>query len=515
MLNLLGQGISEALQPLTLLFTFIGVALGLVISALPGLTVSMAVVLLLPFTFYIPASPSLGLMIGVFVGGMAGGAMSAILINIPGNPASVITNRDGYAMTKKGEADRALGIAFLSSVLGGAFGLIMLVLIAPQLADFALLFGAAEQSMLVLLGLTLVAGFSEGALRRGLISAGLGLGIATIGLDPISAAPRYVMGTVMFQQGVSFIPVMIGMFAIPVAIHAIQHRHDQVIPNLNVTVHPLQVIRQSFSQLKSLGLCILRSSAIGTVIGAIPGTGSAIAATLGYQSAERSSRNTTVAFGEGHPEGISAPESANSALTGGTLIPMLILGIPGDPITAVMLGALIIQGLTPGVTLFQDSPEIVYGLFGSYGVALIMLLVIGMLGTPIFVKAIRIPTRIMMPAIILLCIVGSYALQNSILDIWIMLFFGVLSYFMQRLGYPLLPMLLALILGKILEEQFRMSLIIALGNPFIFFQKPISLTFIVLLVAYVSWQIWSGRRRRKIALASPTGPEDGPAGKQQ
>jgi putative tricarboxylic transport membrane protein len=466
MLNLT-LGITEALQPLTLMFTFIGVALGLVISALPGLTVTMAIVLLLPFTFYMSASPSLGLMIGVFVGGMAGGAMSAILLNIPGNPASVVTNRDGYAMTKKGEADRALGVAFLSSFLGGAFGLVMLILIAPQLADFALLFGAAEQSMLVLLGLTLVAGFSEGSLRRGLISAGLGLGIATIGLDPISAAPRYDMGTVMFQQGISFI-----------------------------TVHPGQVIWQSFSQLKSLGMCILRSSTIGTVIGAIPGTGSAIAATLAYKYAEHSSKNKEVAFGEGHPEGVAAPESANSALAGGALIPMLILGIPGDPVTAVMLGALIIQGLTPGVSLFQDSPEIVYGLFGSYGVALIMLLVIGMLGTPIFVKAIRIPTRIIMPAIILMCIVGSYALQNSVLDIWIMLFFGVLTYLMQRLGYPILPMLLALILGKILEEQFRMSLIIALGNPFIFFQKPISLTFIALLVAYVSWQIWSSMQRR-------------------
>ena len=501
-MNYLLQGITEALQPLTFMFTFIGVALGLVISALPGLTVTMAIVLLLPFTFYMSASPSLGLMVGVFIGGMAGGAVSAILLNIPGNPASVVTNRDGYAMTKKGESARALGIAFLSSFLGGAFGLVMLILIAPQLADFALLFGAAEQSMLVLLGLTLVAGFSEGSLRRGLISAGLGLGIATIGLDPISAIPRYDMGTVIFQQGISFIPVMIGMFAVPVAIHAILHRRERETPNLSITVHPGHVIRQSFSQLKSLGICILRSSVIGTIIGSIPGTGSAIAATLGYKYAEHSSKNKEVAFGEGHPEGIAAPEAANSAVSGGALIPMLILGIPGDPVTAVMLGALIIQGLTPGVSLFQDSPEIVFGLFGSYGVALILLLVIGMLGTPIFVKAIRIPTRIMMPVIILMCIVGSYALQNSVLDIWIMLFFGVLTYFMQRLGYPILPMLLALILGKILEEQFRMSLIIALGNPFIFFQKPISLAFILLLVAYVGWQIWSSMRRQKIALAS-------------
>lgn len=495
--DLLATGFLEAIQPLTLAFTFMGVVMGLVISATPGLTVSMAVVLLLPFTFYLPASPSLGLMIGVFVGGMAGGAISAILINIPGNPASVITNRDGYPMTQKGEADQALGVAFLSSVAGGAFGLILLMLIAPQLADFALLFGAPEQSMLVLLGLTLVAGFSEGALRRGLISAGLGLGIATIGLDPISAASRYTMGTVVFQQGISFIPVMIGMFAIPVAIEAVKHRNAPDIPIPNVKVHPILVIKQAFARLKSLGVCILRSSLIGTVIGAIPGTGSAIAATLGYQYAERSSKLRDVEFGKGHPEGIAAPEAANSALTGGALIPMLILGIPGDAITAVMLGALIIQGLTPGVTLFQDSPQIVYGLFGSYGIALFILLVVGMLGIPLFVKAIRIPKRFMMPTIILLCIVGAYALQNSVLDIWIMLFFGVLSYFMQRLNYPILPMLLALILGKILEEQFRMSLIIALGNPLIFLEKPISLTFIILILAYLAWNIRNSWRARK------------------
>ncbi len=496
MSQLLLQGFNEAIQPLTILFTFMGVVMGLIISAVPGLTVSMAIVLLLPFTFYLPASPSLGIMIGVFVGGMAGGALSAILINIPGNPASVITNRDGYPMTQDGKADQALGIAILSSVLGGAFGLVLLVLIAPQLAEFALLFGAPEQAMLVLLGLTLVAGFSSGALRRGLIAAGIGLAVKTIGLDPISASPRYTGNSVALQQGISFIPVMIGMFAIPVAIESILKR-AQPDPNPpSVIVHPFKATSQAFGRLKSLGVCILRSSLIGTIIGAIPGTGSAIAATLGYQYAERFSKDRSVAFGKGHPEGISAPEAANSALTGGALIPMLILGIPGDAITAVMLGALLIQGLSPGVTMFQDNPQIVFGLFGSYAVALVMLLVVGLMGIPIFVKAIRIPTRILMPTIILLCIVGSYALQNSVLDIWVMLFFGVLSFIMQRLGYPVLPMLLALILGKILEEQFRMSLIIALGNPLIFFQKPISLLFISLLVIYVGVHIRMGLKRR-------------------
>ena len=496
----LSAGITAALQPLTLLLTVVGVVMGLVISAMPGLTVSMAVVLLLPFTFYLESGPSLGLMLGVFVGGMAGGAISAILINIPGNPASVITNVDGYPMTKNGRGDLALGIAFLSSILGGLFGLTVLILVAPQLADFALLFGAPEQAMLVLLGLTLVAGFSEGALMRGLISAGIGLAIATIGLDPITASQRYTFGTVIFQQGISFIPVMIGMFAIPVAIQSLQQKDGDLNSSKMAVVHSFVGIKEAFKKLKMLATCILRSSMIGTIIGAIPGTGSAIAATLGYQYAERFSRDRKTPFGEGHPEGIAAPEAANSALTGGALIPMLILGIPGDPVTAVMLGALIIQGLTPGPMLFQNSPEVVYGLFGSYGIALLVLFVVAVFGIPFFVRAVRIPVRILMPAIVLMCVIGSYALKNSVLDVWVMLFFGVLAFYMQKWKYPILPMLLALILGAILEEQFRMSLIIGLGDPLIFFKKPISLTFIILMVIYLIWTLrkeWRDRLKSK------------------
>ncbi len=496
-MDFLADGIAAAVVPRTLLFTTAGVAFGLVISAMPGLTVSMAVVLLLPFTFYLDSGPSLGLMLGVFVGGMAGGAVSAILIDIPGNPASVITNLDGYPMTRDGRADLALGIAFLSSILGGLFGLVALVLVAPQLAEFALLFGAPEQAMLVLLGLTLVAGFSEGTLIRGLLSAAIGLAVATVGLDPISASPRYDFDTVIFQQGISFIPVMIGMFAIPAAIRSLAREGVSVSVTNAVALHPFVGVVEAIGKLRSLAGCILRSSAIGTIVGAIPGTGSAIAATLGYQYAQRFSRNRETSFGAGHPEGISAPEAANSALTGGALIPMLILGIPGDPVTAVMLGALTIQGLTPGPLLFQNSPDIVYGLFGSYAVSLVVLLIVALVGIPLFVRAVRIPPRILMPTIVLLCVIGSYALKNSVLDIWIMLFFGILAFYMQKWNYPTLPLLLAVILGPILEEQFRISLIIGLGDPFIFFKKPISLGFIFLIAIYLIYISIRGWRRRR------------------
>lgn len=494
------NGLIEGLQPLTLLLTAVGVVLGLVIAAIPGLTVSLAVVLLLPFTFYLPPNPALGMLIGVFVGGMAGGAISAVLLNIPGNPASIITTRDGYPMAKEGRADLALGIAFLASVLGGAFSLLVLCLVAPQIARFALLFGAAEQAMLVLLGLTLVAGFSEGSTIRGLISAGLGLAIAMIGLDPITASPRYTFDTVELQQGISFIPVMIGMFALPVVIETMVRTRSQPLPPVIPISHALLGVRQAVASLKQLWPCVFRSSVIGTTIGAIPGTGSAIAAILSYQYTERLSKNRDIEFGKGHPEGIAAPEAANSAMTGGALIPMLILGIPGDPVTAVMLGALLIQGLTPGYTLFNDSAEIVYGLFASFGISLVLLTLVGLLGVPFFVKVIRMPARILMPTIVLLCIIGSYALQNSVLDVWVMLAAGVLAYYMRRWNYPVLPLLLALILGKIFETQFRMSLIIALGDPLIYFKKPISLAFILLFAAFLIWTI-----RREILTSQGSG----------
>jgi putative tricarboxylic transport membrane protein len=483
------NGVIEGLQPLTLLLTALGVVLGLVIAAIPGLTVSLAVVLLLPFTFYLPPGPSLGMLIGVFVGGMAGGAISAVLLNIPGNPASVITTRDGHPMAKNGRPDLALGLAFLASVIGGAFSLILLCLLAPQIARFALMFGAAEQAMLVLLGLTLVAGFSEGSVLRGLISAGLGLAIATVGLDPITASPRYTFGTIELQQGISFIPVMIGMFALPIALETLAGKSDAPLPPAIPISNALQAVREAIGKLRALWPCLLKSSAIGMIVGAIPGTGSAVAAILSYQYAERSSKVGEVPFGKGNPAGIIAPEAANSAMTGGALIPMLILGIPGDPVTAVMLGALMIQGLTPGFVLFRDSAEIVYGLFASFGISLVLLAAIGFLGVPLFVKAIRIPPRILMPSIVLLCVIGSYALENSVLDVWVMLSAGVLAFFMRRWNYPILPLLLALILGTIFESQFRMSLIIALGDPLIFLKKPISLVFVSLFVVFIAWSL--------------------------
>ncbi|MDP7195291.1 MAG: tripartite tricarboxylate transporter permease [SAR202 cluster bacterium] len=476
---------------------FFGVIFGILVSAIPGLTTTIGVVLLLPFSFYLDSSSSLGLLMGVFVGGMAGGAIPAILINIPGNPASIVTNIDGYPLTKKGQGDFALGLALLSSLIGASIGLILLLVISPQLSEFAIKFGAVEQFALMLLGLTLVSGLSEGSLLKGLISMCLGLMIATIGLDPITASPRYTMQTVILQQGISFIPVMIGMFAIPTILQIFIDTKQYDYPLIKKSfIESLLGIKKALFFLKNSKLNLLRSSLIGTIIGAIPGTGSAIAASISYQFEKKVSKNKNQ-FGKGAPDGIISPESANSSMTGGALIPMLTLGIPGDPVTAVMLGALMIHGIEPGPLMISTFANEYYGLLGSYGISLIFLLLTTLLGIPIFLKVIKFPIKYLMPTILILCIIGSFALRNSILDIWIMLIFGVFAFYLKRYKFPILPIILAIILGGILEEQFRMSLIISLGDPLIFFKKPISLFLICILILFLIYNFFKYYKNMK------------------
>ena len=471
---------------LTIALIFFGVAFGILVSAIPGLTTTIGVVLLLPFSFYLDSASSLGMLMGVFVGGMAGGAIPAILINIPGNPASIVTNVNGYPLAQSGKGDFALGLAMISSTFGALIGLIILFLISPELSDFALKFGAVEQCALVLLGLSLVSALSEKSVMKGYISMCFGLMVATIGLDPITATPRYNFNTVALQQGISFIPVMIGMFALPTIIESLIISKDFKFPSLDKNFKQCLVgVYDAFKEIIQSKFNVIRSSVIGSIIGAIPGTGSAIAATLSYQltkKIEKSDDNDRFSS-----QGIISPEAANSSMSGGALIPMLTLGIPGDPVTAVMLGALTIHGLEPGPLMISSFPEAYYGLLGSFAVSVLFLIILTLIGIPFFLKAIRVKTKYLMPIIFVLCIIGSFALRNSMLDVWIMIIFGVIAFYMNRNGYPILPMILALILGKILEEQFRMSLIISLGDPFIFFKKPISLTLLIILGCFLSY----------------------------
>lgn len=387
------QALSQVLSWQSLLASFIGVALGMVVGALPGLTISLGMVLVLPLTFGFSSITAMSLMLGLFAAGMTGGSYSAILINIPGTPSASATAIDGYQMALKGEAGKALGVSVISSVYGGIFSLLCLVVSAPLIARVALRFGAPEQFALLTLGLTLISAFAARSLVRGLISGVLGLLLTTIGQDPMLATPRFTLGRVELQAGILFIPAMIGLFAIPQVIEALRGEAARVIPKFTAG---LTSLLPSWRELRGLNRSMLVGSAVGTGVGAIPGTGGPIAVFLAWDLARRLSRAPD-AFGRGSAEGVAAPEAANNGVTGGALIPMLTLGIPGDPITAILLGVLIIQGLAPGPLLFKEHPDFVYGVFWALLLANVMTLVVALLAVRPIVQVLRVPQSILIP----------------------------------------------------------------------------------------------------------------------
>lgn len=485
----------DVLQFSNLFATFLGVVFGLFIGSTPGLTISLGMVLLLPITFKLSAVTSICLLLGLYASGMTGGSLSAILLNIPGTPSASATAIDGHEMAKSGRAGEALGIAVCSSFFGGIFGLVCLALASPIIAKFALKFGAPELFALVLLGLTLICSFGQHSIVKALMSGIIGLIIMTVGLDPMMGTPRFTFNMVELQGGISFLPAMIGLFAIPQILVGIAGK-IKVIPRYRSKISGvLPKIRDLFKLLKTMILGAL----VGTGIGAIPGAGGPIAVFLSYDYSRRISKNKDN-FGNGEPEGISAPEASNNAVAGGALIPMLTLGIPGDPITAILLGALMIQGLVPGPLLFQQSAQFVYSVFWAFLIANIMNLIVTLSSIKLWVSVLKVPERVLLPIIAILCVVGTYALRNTFFDTGIMFCFGLMGYFMRKYGFPVVPMLLAIILGPNLEEHLRMALIISQGDYTIFFTHPISLAFLVIAVlSFTIPLIRSARKEKPVA----------------
>jgi len=467
----------DVVQIQNIFASIFGVIFGLFIGSTPGLTISLGMVLLLPLTFKLPAVTAICLLLGLYASGMTGGSISAILLNIPGTPSASATAIDGYEMAKKGRAGQALGIAVVSSFFGGIFGLTCLVLVAPIIAKVALKFGAPELFALVLLGLTLICSFGQRSVIKGLISGVFGLIVMTVGLDPMMGTPRFTFGVVDLQAGISFLPAMIGLFAIPQILVGIAGN----VPIIAEYKSKITGVLPKIKDIAKLTKTMIVGSLVGTGIGAIPGAGGPIAVFLSYDYARKISKNSSK-FGKGEPEGVAAPESANNAVAGGALIPMLTLGIPGDPITAILLGALMIQGLIPGPLLFQQTPQFVYSVFWAFLVANIMNLCITLSTIKLWVRVLKVPERILLPIIATFCVVGTYALKNTFFDTGIMFCFGLVGYFMKKYGFPIVPMLLAIILGPNLEEHLRMSLIISQGDPTIFITHPISLIFIIISI---------------------------------
>lgn len=470
-------------SPQCLWAIFVGVFGGTVIGALPGLTATMGVALLIPVTFGMAPVLGLNMLIGIYIGGIYGGCISSILVKTPGTPASAATVLDGYPLAQKGQAKKALGMATLASGIGGLFSCVVLALMAPMLASIALKFGPTEYFALAAFGLAIIASLSSDILK-GLLVGCFGMLLSTIGSDPIGGVLRFTFGATGFSDGIAFIPALIGLFAISEVMVQIEHvfEKNEVTVKLSGTI-------PNMKEMLSCWKTLLRGSIIGTFIGIVPGTGSGTASWISYSEAKRTSKHPE-RFGTGELDGVAATESANNAVCGGALVPLLALGIPGDSVTAVLIGGLMIQGLAPGPMLFVERPDVIIGIFTGSFVANIFMVIIGLAGIRLFAQVLNIPKKNLIMAIVMFCVLGSYAINMNVTDLFTMLLFGIVGYFLQKYNFSLAAVCISLILGPIAEENLRLAYIANQGDLTVFLTRPISAFFIVLSVFSLVWPIY-------------------------
>ncbi len=492
-------GFSVALTPANLLFAFIGVLLGTIIGALPGIGPSAGVAVLLPVTFGMSPVSALIMLAGIYYGAMYGGTITSVLINTPGESASVMTTLDGFQMALQGRAGAALGMAAIGSFIAGTASVVLLMLAAPPLADLAVTFGPPEYFALMVLGLTTLAGLTGGSMLKGLLMALAGLLLGTIGIDLMIGAPRYTFEHVELLDGLDFLPVAVGLFAIGELLYNLYHpvRSDPIKARLSGLLPTKQDWRDSFG-------AIGRGTVIGFFVGILPGAGATIASFLAYAAEKRVSKRPEK-FGTGVIEGVAAPESANNAASTGALVPLMALGIPGSGTTAVMLGALTLYGMQPGPLLLSTHPEVFWGLVASMYIGNVMLLILNLPLAPVFASVLRIPYAVLIPIIIGIALFGVYSVENSIFNVGVAVLFGGIGFVMRIYGYPPAPLVLALVLGPMLEKALRQSLQMSLGSMDIFVTRPVSagiLAFALLAVLYPVASSWRRTRRRDAAVAT-------------
>ena len=453
----------------------VGALVGVLVSCLPGLGPTMTVALLIPFTFGMSPTSALLLLSGVYVGAMFGGAIPAILLSTPGTPAAVCTTFDGYPMAQRGQAGKAISIACIASVVAGLFGTVVLMTIAPPLADFALRFSAPEYFAVALFGLAVISSLAEGSVLKAFASGCIGLLLAVVGMDPMMGADRFTFGSTELLGGVSFLAVMIGTAAMAEVFYQIDtyNRHEKLVL-LEITDMSL-----TKEECKRMIKPTIIGCIFGVFIGIMPAAGANIASFVSYAQAKLWSKHPEE-FGKGSIEGLTASEAGNNSVVGGDLVPMLTLGIPGDPCTAVMMGALILQGLRPGPLLFQEHPDIMYGLFLGLFISNLWVLPIGLLGAKFFAKMTFVPKHILWPVILGLCMTGSFASEGTMAPAITVALFGCIGYFMKKGGYPVAPLILGVLLGPIAEENLRRSLLVSKMDISIFFTRPITLVLLII-----------------------------------
>jgi putative tricarboxylic transport membrane protein len=456
------------------LLSIIGTAAGMVIGALPGLSAAMGIALLMPITYSMNSISAFIVLCGVYVGAIYGGSITAILLRTPGTPASGATVLDGYEFTKNGEAGRALGISTVASSFGGLFSAVTLMFLAPVLAQFALSFTPVEKAALAFFGLSIVTSMLGKDPIKGSTAALAGMLLSLVGIDLINGKARFNLGLSALFGGFELVPAMVGLLAMSQVYLSIDTLHAEVRGQ-----HKVKNVFPTWQDLKACAPAIFLSSVIGTIIGIIPGTGGDIASYVSYNEAKRISKRKEL-FGTGIPEGVAAPEAANNAVTGGAMIPMMTLGIPGDAATAVMLGALMLHGLQAGTVFFKNNPEVSYSIFGSMFLANIIMVVLGLFCLRLFIKIVSVKKWVLNPIIIVLCVIGAFCVNNTFIDVWVMLGFSVVGYAMEKCNVPVSPMVLALILGRMFEGQLRLGVIMNYGSFSAFFTRPISLAFIII-----------------------------------
>jgi putative tricarboxylic transport membrane protein len=491
-------GFSLALTPYNLLFGFIGALLGTAVGVLPGLGPAATISLLLPLSYAL-GNPitSIIMLAGIYYGAMYGGSTTSILLNIPGEAASVVTCIDGYQLAKKGRAGAALGMAAVGSFIAGTIGVVGLTFVAPPLSAFALKFGPPEYFSLTILGLMLATYLSGHSILKGMIMAVLGLLLATVGMDPVTGNTRYTFGLLILEDGFDFLTLGMGLFGIGEIFSTLEGKVKAElvttkITNLWPTLRDWAVSKGS----------VIRGSAVGFFVGLLPGGGAVIASLLSYAVEKRVSKEPRK-FGEGALEGVAGPESANNAAASASFIPMLTLGIPGNPAIAMIFAALLIQGVTPGPLLLKEHPNLFWGVIASMYLGNVLLLVLNLPLVGLWVQMLKVPYSILAPVIVLICSIGVYSMKNDISDVMMMVVFGVVGYFFRKLRFELGPLLLAFVLGRILERSLRQALLISRGDVSIFLTRPISAAFLAVAAIMILASVGMVLYKRKKAKSSP------------
>jgi putative tricarboxylic transport membrane protein len=469
-------GFGVAFQPVNLLFCFTGVLIGTLVGVLPGLGPVAAISLLLPATFHAPPVASIIMLSGIYYGAMYGGSTTSILVNIPGEAASVVTCFDGYQMARKGRAGPALGMAAFASFFAGTMGVIGLAFLAPPLAAIALKFGPPEYFSLMILGLTVLTFLAGGSMLKSLMMACAGVVIGNVGLDLITAQPRFTFGLSILLDGVGLVPLVMGLFGI-----------SEVLLNVEEKLSEREIFKTALKGLlptlkdwkESVGP-LLRGSILGFFLGILPGGGAVISSFVSYGLEKRLSKHPEE-FGKGAIAGVAGPESANNSATAGAFIPLLTLGLPSNAVMAILLGALMIYGMPPGPKLISSHPQLFWGVISSMYIGNMMLLILNLPLIGLWVKILKIPYPILFPLILLFCLIGAYSLNNNPAEIWLMLFFGLLGYLMKKFKYDGAPLVLAMVLGPLMDQSLRQSLLMSGGSGMIFFTRPICLVIFVII----------------------------------